>query len=225
MVDRFQRTIRRLAEFFKDQWFDRSRNVRTSGEVMLDSVGVPSEELQDSEPYQPARSAHTRRALSEMPVRDVSDFSYVDLGSGKGRTLFVAAELPFKQITGVEFSRRLHDQACANIRSFRFWKPGCRNITSVYGNAKDFAFPDSNLVLYLFNPFGPATMKHVFDNLEASLRLHPRHVIVVLMWPRPGGGDLVAAVKGMHLIRETKRYQIFEAHAPQSPTQTPDRAL
>jgi SAM-dependent methyltransferase len=211
--DHVGRVIRLIVEFFEDQWFDLSRNVRTSGNVSLQTAGIAVEELGDSELYQPARPAHIRQALREIPVRDVSGFSYVDLGSGKGRTLFVAAEFPFERITGVEFSRSLHDQACANIRRFRFWKRRCRDIQCFHGNAKNFLFPDGKIVLYMFNPFGSATMRQVLSNLEDSLRLHPRHVIAVLLWPRCE--DQVARVEGMHRTRKTRQYQIFEAYCQQ----------
>lgn len=206
-----ERIIRAVVEFCEDQWFDLSRNVHTSGNVSLQTAGIPAQEFQDSEFYQPARPAHIRQALRETSVQDLSGFSYVDLGSGKGRTLFIAAEFPFKQITGVEFSRVLHEEACANVSCFRSWKRGCRDITTLHGNAKDFAFPESKMVLYLFNPFGSATMKHVLNNLETSLKRHPRHTIVVLLWPRCQ--DQVAEVDGMRLRRKTSQYQIFEAHA------------
>ena len=215
-ADHVERIARAVSEFFEDQWFDRSRNVSTSSNVSLQAAGIVAENFEDSEYYQPARPAHIRRALHDMPVKDVSDLSYIDLGSGKGRTLFIAAELPFRQITGVEFSPLLHEKACANIRRFRPWKPwnhwkrGCRQIASLHQNAKDFVFPDGKMVLYLFNPFGSATMQHVIENLEASLKRHPRHVIVVLLWPRCG--DQFAAVKGMHLRRQTRQYQIFEVN-------------
>jgi hypothetical protein len=211
-VDCVQGIARTIAEFFEDQWFDLPRNIRTSGNVSLLRVGIAAEEIHDSELYVPARPAHIRQALRAMPVQDVSDFSYVDLGSGKGRTLFIAAELPFKEIIGVEISRVLHEQACANVRCFRSWTRGCKHITPVYGNAKHFVFPDGKMVLYLFNPFGAATMRCVLSNLDASLTRNPRHVIIILLWPRYG--DQVAALQGMHLRRETKEYQIFEAHRP-----------
>ena len=210
--DSVQGIVRAIAEFFEDQRFDLPRNIRTSGNTLLLSAGIAAEEIHDSELYVPARPAHIRQALRAMPVEDVSDFSYVDLGSGKGRTLFVAAELPFKEIIGVEFSRLLCEQACANVRRFRSWKRGCRHITPVYGNAKDFLFPEGKMVLYLFNPFGAATMRCVLSNLDASLKRNPRHVIIILLWPRCG--DQVAALEGMRLRRETRKYQIFEAHKP-----------
>ncbi|MDQ2832552.1 MAG: class I SAM-dependent methyltransferase [Acidobacteriota bacterium] len=205
-----ERIFRTASEFFEDQWFDLSRNVRTSGNVSLQTAGVARDQHPDSEFYQPARPAHIRQALHEIPVQNVSDYSYIDLGSGKGRTLFIAAELPFRQITGVEFSRMLHDQTCENIRRFRHRKQGSSNIASLHRNAKDFVFPENRLVLYLFNPFGSETMQHVLNNLEASLKRNPRHVVILLLWPRCS--DQVAAIEGMSLRRETRQYQIFEAH-------------
>jgi SAM-dependent methyltransferase len=209
-VDHVRRIVRLTDEFFEDRWFDLTRNVRTSGDTSLLAAGIAADDFHDSEYYVPARPRHIRQALREMPVQDVTGFSYVDLGSGKGRTLFVAAELPFKQIIGVELSCLLHQQACANIRSFRSSTQGCRHITSLHQNAKDFTFPEGHIVLYLFNPFGSATMQCVLNNLKASLQRRPCHIIIILLWPRCG--DQVAAIEGMHLRRETRQYQIFEVH-------------
>lgn len=204
------RVKRGVGEFLEDQWFDRTRNVQTAGNVSSAASGIAAGELGDSEWYQPARPAHIRQALHEMPAKDVSSYSYVDLGSGKGRTLFVAAELPFYEIIGVEFSRVLHMAACANIRQFRPRAAGCRSIRSLHANAKDFVFPENRMVLYLFNPFGLETMQQVVKNLEGSLEQHPRHVVVVLLWPRHSGE--IARMEGMRLRWETREYQIFEVH-------------
>lgn len=211
---KFQDIVRAVREFFEDQWFDRTRNVRTSGNVSLHTAGIASDELRDSELYVPARPAHIRQALREMPVGDVSCYSYIDLGSGKGRTLFVAAEMPFGEILGVEFSHCLHERACANIRHLRLWRQRCSRIKSLHMNAKDFTFPNGPLVLYLFNPFGAATMQVVLDNLESSLKRHPRPLVIVLLWPRCG--DMVARIEGMRLYRTTQHHQIFVAYASEA---------
>lgn len=128
-------------------------------------AGIAVPDQRDSALYQPARPAHVREALRAIPVRDLSAYTYIDLGSGKGRTLFVAAEFSFQRILGVEFSPTLHRQACENIRNFRRHR---RSIQSIYQNVADFRFPDDPLVLYMFNPFGAATMQLVLDHLESS---------------------------------------------------------
>ncbi len=207
---RLQGYARAVAEFRQDQWFDRTRHVRTAGNVTLRRAGI--DEVADSELYVPARPWQVRQALAAVPMADASAYTYVDLGSGKGRTLFVAAERPFREVVGVEFSRPLHDRAAANVRTFRHGGRRCGPIRPVHANAVDFAFPDGPLVIYAFNPFGGATMQRVLDNLAASLGDHPRHVVVVLLWPKCG--DQVAAVDGMRLIRQWHWLQMFEAHRP-----------
>ena len=101
----------------------------------------------------------------------------------------------------------LHEQAAGNVRSFQSARAACTQIVAMHANAKAFVFPDTDLVLYLFNPFGRDTMRVVLDNLVASLRQHPRHLIVVLLWPRCE--DMIASIPGMRLTRKTREYQIF----------------
>ncbi|HEX4772191.1 MAG TPA: class I SAM-dependent methyltransferase [Bryobacteraceae bacterium] len=207
---RIQDAARAVVESIQDQWFDRTRRVRTSGIVYLTQAGIPADEIRDSEYYVPARPRHIREALCATPVGNVSDYTYIDLGSGKGRTLFVAAELPFRQIIGVEFSKKLHEIAGANVRTFSWGKRRCCEITCLHMDAAEFKFPEGPLILYMFNPFGAGTMQRVLKNLAKSLGREPRHVVVVLLWPRCG--DQVASLEGMRLVSKDEHHEIFEAH-------------
>ena len=200
--------LRPVAEFAEDQWFDRTRNVRTSGNVSLLHAGLAAAHFRDSEIYQPARPRHIRRALRDANLQDVGEYSYIDLGSGKGRSLFVAAELPFQQVIGVERSHLLHQQAAKNILRFRGRKGGSSEVLSLEQDALDFVFPSGRIVLYMFNPFGRTTMQQVLERLQASLQTQPRHVVVILLWPRCE--DLVAALPGARLVKRTHEYQIFD---------------
>jgi hypothetical protein len=44
-----------------------------------------------------------RETLAALPIA-YDKFAFVDCGSGKGRTLLIASEFPFKFIIGVEFA-------------------------------------------------------------------------------------------------------------------------
>ena len=220
---RLQDFARLVHEFFQDQWFDRTRHVRTAGNVSLTRAGIA--QPADSEIYVPARPWQVRLALASLSLADAADYTYVDLGSGKGRTLFIAAELPFREVIGVEFSPLLHEQARANIRTYRSRHRRCGPIRSIHINATCFGFPDGPLVLYLFNPFGAETMRQVFDNLAVSLQQHPRHVMVVLLWPRHG--EQVAAVPGMRpkpILERSPWLQVFEA-SPSEPAAIPSEPV
>ncbi len=75
--------------------------------------------------------------------------------------LFVAAEYPFRKVIGVEFSNALHDDAVANLKRYRFPKRRCADIEPVHADAREFEFPNDNLVIYLFNPFGEEVMERM----------------------------------------------------------------
>lgn len=129
-------------------------------------------------PYQPTDAALFQEMISSLPI-DFSEFTFVDLGSGKGRTLLMASEYPFRRIVGVEILQDLHSAAENNIRTYRSPTQRCTQIESVCANARGFAFPDEPLVLYLFNPLPPAGLQQVLANLETSLQRKSRAVYVV----------------------------------------------
>ncbi len=98
--------------------------------------------------YVPARVAQRKGAfLGDLPIPDHSRFTFIDLGSGKGRILFLAAEYPYRRIQGVEFARELHSEAQENFRTFSTGagSSGAGKIESVCVDAGNFEFPKGNL--------------------------------------------------------------------------------
>src|ERR1051325_451687 len=55
--------------------------------------------------------------MQALPVK-FQDFTFIDLGSGKGRCLLMAAGYGFRKIIGVEFMPEWHRVAEENIRRF-----------------------------------------------------------------------------------------------------------
>jgi hypothetical protein len=156
----------------------------------------------------PARPGSVRRALGDLPPINHSRYTFVDLGSGKGRIMFLAAEYPFRRIQGVEFAAELHQAAENNIRTYRYFRRKSNNIEPLNIDASEYDFPNDNLVIHLFNPFGPAVMEKVLANLAASLKQHPRHVIVIMLFP-----ELAAMLHQMPDLKPhciTSRYQIYQ---------------
>jgi len=107
------------------------------------------------------------------------DFTFVDLGSGKGRTLLMAADYPFRRIVGVELLASLHQIAQQNLRDYKSASQKCFALEAICADATAYEFPDDPLVVYLFNPFPESGMRQVIANLERSLRAHPRAVYVL----------------------------------------------
>lgn len=128
--------------------------------------------------------------MQALPVK-FQDFTFVDLGSGKGRCLLMAARYGFKKIIGVEFMPEWHQVAGENIRKYidscaAESKPAAV-VESLCLDARDFNFPAGPLVVYLFNPFPEPVLAAVLDRLRQSLLSNPGTVYVVYRYPEFDG--------------------------------------
>ena len=117
----------------------------------------------------------------------LQDFTFVDLGSGKGRALLMAAQHGFRHITGVEFMPEWHRTAEENISKYAAScvaenRPAAM-IESICMDARDFQFPAGPLVVYLFNPFPESTFVAVLENLRKSAEQAPRPVYIAYRFP------------------------------------------
>jgi SAM-dependent methyltransferase len=106
------------------------------------------------------------------------DFTFIDLGSGKGRALLMAAPYEFKKIIGVEFMPAWHKAAEANIRKYVAAKESAPSMESVCVDARDFEFPVGPLVIYLFNPFPEPVFVAVMERLRRSWLESPRPILI-----------------------------------------------
>ena len=133
-------------------------------------------------PYQPTDPVLFDEMMASVVAASgdgLSEFTFIDLGSGKGRALLMAADYPFRRIVGVELLPALYRIARENIRGYASASQKCIAIECICGDAGDFVFPPEPIVLYLFNPMAEIRMRRVIANLERSLRQKPRQVSVV----------------------------------------------
>jgi predicted RNA methylase len=137
--------------------FDAEQGSETGGTVPLFRLSIDSPNVRYGRHYTatPAESIHSALAA----IRDDrSDFTFIDLGCGKGRVLLVAAQYGFKEIIGVEFARELADTARSNCQQLQ-------NVRVSVEDAAVFRVPDGKLVVYMFNPFERPVMRAVIANL------------------------------------------------------------
>ena len=112
-----------------------------------------------------------------------ASYSFVDVGSGRGRLLILAERMGFASVIGVEFSPSLHASAVKNIGIYRRRSRGF-NITVLNEDATAFAFPSGNLVIWLFNPFQYEVMKRFLENLKRRIKNGPEdHIFIVYVHP------------------------------------------
>jgi hypothetical protein len=170
-----------MRAYLNERW-DRRFHVDTAGIVQLDGLTCTGDK-KSAVWYEPT----PLRTLQQIPLflpPDLNDFTFIDFGSGKGRTLLYASHLNFKGIIGVEFAQELHGIAERNIHTFRSREQRCFDIRTVCVDAAEFLIPEGNCVFYFFNPFRGDVMARVLGNLERSYREHPRVFIVLYYNPR-----------------------------------------
>lgn len=114
---------------------------------------------------------------------DIAGWTFVDFGSGKGRALLLAAELPFARIVGVEFARELHDIAVANFAGRAARHGPDARVELLNEDATAFRYPEESLLLFLFNPFDPPVLTEVAERAFATWTSHPRPMRVLYMNP------------------------------------------
>jgi len=129
-------------------------------------------------PYQATDPDLFREMLSSLDI-DFRQFTFVDIGSGKGRVLLMASDYPFRRILGIERLPALHRIALGNIGKYRSDFQKCLDLQSICADAADYTLPREPLVLYLFNPLPEYALRRLMAKLAASLEENPRAVRVL----------------------------------------------
>jgi hypothetical protein len=157
-------------------------------------------------PYQPTDPSLFQEMMSRLPI-EFDEFTFVDLGSGKGRTLLMASEYPFRRIIGVEILPELHQFAQENLALYKSGSQKCFALDAVCGDATDFPFPPEPTVLYLFNPLPQSGLRRVMANLGQSLNIHPRPLYI--FYHNPISERELSGTEGLIKIGGTQQYSIY----------------
>jgi hypothetical protein len=125
------------------------------------------------------------QALARLEIEH-REFTFIDLGAGKGRVLLLAANFPFRQVIGVEFAEDLAAVANRNISLYHPDSRRCEDVRCIAGDASQFAFPAGPLVIFMWHPFVGVIFDRMLANLEQSLRQEPRPVYILYLNPECG---------------------------------------
>jgi hypothetical protein len=172
---------------FVDGSFDRRFNVKTNSQVFSWHLNMHSEgdDIGTEEPmYLPTSMMAFRSIMALFDDKDLSEFTFIDYGSGKGRTLFLAAEYPFKKVVGIEFAQELHELTEQNIRSYQNSKQRCFDLESQMADATLAELPAGPCFIYFFNPFEEDAMRKVAVRIAESCRASPRKMYLVYYKPK-----------------------------------------
>jgi SAM-dependent methyltransferase len=168
-----------------DALFDRRMGVRTHGETHHETAIASLSLGGDPYNYQPVHLLFWRRLHSTIPLNRHTA-TYVDLGAGRGRAVILAAEMGFRRVVGVELDEQLVAEAQENIHRWRSRRRRAQQqqqVTVVHGDAAAYRLPDGPLVILLYNPFGPTTMRYVLRQICERTRRSADPVYIAYLNP------------------------------------------
>ena len=128
--------------------------------------------------YETASESAILSTLNSLPM-ELSDYTFIDLGCGKGKPLLIAAGYPFRRVIGVDISARCLAIARKNVSRCNL----DNRITLIVGDATEYVFPDGPLLVYLFNPFPGPIIEKVIGRLVQRLDETPDPITIVYMHP------------------------------------------
>lgn len=199
----WRRSIETLLNHVEDRWFDLVNGTDTYARVEQAELHVDSPHQAEARPYYPTRGRALRKALRHFALP--TDGRFVDLGSGKGKILLLAAGYGFRHATGVEFARELTDIAERNAARMRRRLAGA-TIENLCLDATAYRFRPDDRVIFMFAPFGKTVMHAVMANLRASLDEAPRRIHIVYTQ-----ADLLDTIIRHLPVREHARY-VYGGH-------------
>ena len=190
--------------------FDLKYKIDTGGAIRLAELDLDCETWVYGNSYQPTGGANFAQLWQglELPYEE---FTFIDIGSGKGRPVLLAAGFPFRRIIGVEFSRELHSVAEKNLRRFPDEAKKCKDIQLVCMDATQYPLPQEPLVLYLADPFARPVMVRFIESLNESFQRRPRRIVVLYVAPKsPDLWDGVAFLKKVKATQSLFVYDTLE---------------
>lgn len=156
--------LKRIAKNAKhvvaEMLYERRYGVQTSEKVILgahddDNVG-----------YTPMNWRQLRWVLPTGSV--TSGDVFIDIGSGKGRAVVMAAmDYPFGRVIGVELTRELHETAERNVAAVA-GKLRAGQVELVCSDVRAYQIPDDVTIVYMNNPVRGSIFVDVLKSISES---------------------------------------------------------
>ncbi len=121
-----------------------------------------------------------KKAMARLDI-DPQRYSFLDYGSGKGKAMLMASDLPFKTIIGLEYAKRLHEIATENCRTYRSADQRCHSLQPILADVLDYIPPPGPIVCFMCNPFDETTLRAVFKNWRARYQKGEQEILILYL--------------------------------------------
>ncbi len=188
---------------------DRELGIRAQRSVAKERLGLEGANRQHAERYEASPPHILEEMLLGLPI-DEPRTTFIDLGCGKGRVLCHAALRPFHRVVGVELSAALCRQARANIEAMPHKLKRAKAIEVQHKDAAALRFGPGPLVVYMYNPFGPAVLRPLLGRLSQR----PPGAPAWLLYYEPKHQATVDALPAFRIVQAQRDWIIYQVDTP-----------
>jgi hypothetical protein len=165
-----------------DATFDSDHGVDTGGTTHLNDFNIAGPHRRFGTCHIASDPDEFADAVASLDIEH-RDFTFIDLGSGKGRALILGLSYPFRRILGVEFALELHHAAETNLISLAATGTDTCRIELLHADVTKFDFPLEPLVVFLYNPFEGVVMRKVVERVRQTHAENPRPIFILYVKP------------------------------------------
>lgn len=159
---------------------EKKYGINTTGSDELKSLERKGIDITHASVYMPITYFQLEEIFEVLP-RD-QRHNFLDIGSGKGRAMCVAAHHGFSKVTGIDFSTEFCKEATINLEKTFEKVPGFE-YKVINNDAAYMEIATDVDCIFFFNPFDTLIMQSVIRNILESLQQKPRPLNIVYANP------------------------------------------
>ena len=146
-----------------DTAFDKTYGTDTGGTLSLWKYDLPNiDSVRLGRLYMGINEARMLLAVGLIGPIDRSNFTFIDLGCGKGRAILIASRLGFRKVIGIDIVPDLVAIANNNIKKLNLLD----HVSAVVDDAFSYTYPNGNLVVLVYNSFWPEGFVRALEHLK-----------------------------------------------------------
>jgi hypothetical protein len=188
--------------------FDRKYGVETSQVIPTELLGAPDATLPYATRCESIAEKLFRQEISQVRT-EFTQFTFIDYGSGTGKSLLLACMYRFHQIIGIEFSEKACHICENNLRMFSSASRITAYVEVVCADAVSYVPPAVPSVFFFYNPFRGELMGKVVAAIENSLRSDPRPAWIV--YCNPDCAHYIDSGSMFDLVASGRRFRVYKA--------------
>lgn len=166
-----------------DLLFDMKYKIDTINTEQLENLAIDSPNKAHGVYYEGTNAYIFKNAFSSFKI-DAPNSCFIDFGSGKGKAMFMAAEMGFRKVIGVEFSIELAEVCRKNLEIFKAKSKSKTEFEIIHMDASQYEIPTEANLLFFSNPFNETLTTKVIENILRSHAKAPREIWIIHLYPQ-----------------------------------------